>query len=291
MALTADVKEELARVEVPKTDACGRPSSPSLLRFSGGLHSSRAASPSRRSSTRRRIARRVTRDLVRALRRAPRVSVISPSGHPALATQLPRARASTAARRSHARPACSTQRRRPVRGLPNKLTTGSRDDLAAIWRGAFLAARHAHRSGPLGRARDHLPRQRGGDGARRRGRPPRHLREGPRGARRAPRRHPRRRGDQRRCSRSMGADRHRARLGGAAPAPRGARQAQPPRELRRREPAPLRAGRRRRLRARRARPRDPRRRRPRAPARTRASCASRTATRASTSSATTPTRR
>jgi DNA-binding protein WhiA len=31
-------------------------------------------------------------------------------------------------------------RRRPVRGLPNKLTTGSREDLAAIWRGAFLAA-------------------------------------------------------------------------------------------------------------------------------------------------------
>lgn len=30
-------------------------------------------------------------------------------------------------------------RRRPVRGLPNKLTTGSRDDVAAVWRGAFLA--------------------------------------------------------------------------------------------------------------------------------------------------------
>ncbi|HBS09161.1 MAG TPA: DNA-binding protein WhiA, partial [Microbacterium sp.] len=32
------------------------------------------------------------------------------------------------------------QRRRPVRGLPNKLTTGSRGDLAAVWRGAFLGA-------------------------------------------------------------------------------------------------------------------------------------------------------
>ena len=32
------------------------------------------------------------------------------------------------------------QRRRPVRGLPNKLTTGSREDLAAVWRGAFLAS-------------------------------------------------------------------------------------------------------------------------------------------------------
>jgi DNA-binding protein WhiA len=32
------------------------------------------------------------------------------------------------------------QRRRQVRGLPNRLTTGARHDLAAIWRGAFLAA-------------------------------------------------------------------------------------------------------------------------------------------------------
>jgi DNA-binding protein WhiA len=30
-------------------------------------------------------------------------------------------------------------RRRPVRGLPNKLTTGSQEELAAVWRGAFLA--------------------------------------------------------------------------------------------------------------------------------------------------------
>ncbi|HQE47668.1 MAG TPA: DNA-binding protein WhiA, partial [Rhodoglobus sp.] len=30
-------------------------------------------------------------------------------------------------------------RRRPVRGLPNKLTTGARPELGAIWRGAFLA--------------------------------------------------------------------------------------------------------------------------------------------------------
>lgn len=31
-------------------------------------------------------------------------------------------------------------RRRTVRGLPNRLTTGSQDDLTAVWRGAFLAA-------------------------------------------------------------------------------------------------------------------------------------------------------
>ena len=30
-------------------------------------------------------------------------------------------------------------RRRPIRGLPNRLTTGSKDEIAAVWRGAFLA--------------------------------------------------------------------------------------------------------------------------------------------------------
>jgi DNA-binding protein WhiA len=30
-------------------------------------------------------------------------------------------------------------RRRPIRGLPNRLTTGSKEEIAAIWRGAFLA--------------------------------------------------------------------------------------------------------------------------------------------------------
>lgn len=31
------------------------------------------------------------------------------------------------------------QKRRPIRGLPNRLTTGSTNELAAVWRGAFLA--------------------------------------------------------------------------------------------------------------------------------------------------------
>ena len=47
---------------------------------------------------------------------------------------------STAARPSRDRPASSTPGVDPIRGLPNRLTTGSRDELAAVWRGAFLAA-------------------------------------------------------------------------------------------------------------------------------------------------------
>ena len=51
----------------------------------------------------------------------------------------------------------------------------------------------------------------------------------------------------------MGATDTVAQLGGAAPAPRGARHGEPPRQLRRRQPPPLGAGRRRRVRPRRAR--------------------------------------
>ena len=73
----------------------------------------------------------------------------------------------------------------------------------------------------------------------------------------------------------MGADTSVPQVGGAASAPRGARNREPPGELRRRQPAPVAPGRRRRLRQGRTRARDPRRRGARPPARTRGSCASR----------------
>ncbi len=56
-------------------------------------------------------------------------------------------------------------RRRPIRGLPNRLTTGNPDELAAVWRGAFLASGRTHRPGAIRLARGGLPRQRGRDGA------------------------------------------------------------------------------------------------------------------------------
>lgn len=136
MALTADVKEELARVEVSKTSVRAAELA-SVLRFAGGLHiiSGRIAIEAELDSP--TIARRVTRDLGELYGVRPDVSVISPSGIRRSNQYLVRVLdgGETLARQTGLLDA----RRRPVRGLPNRLTTGSRDDVAAVWRGAFLA--------------------------------------------------------------------------------------------------------------------------------------------------------
>lgn len=136
MPLTADVKEELARVEVSKTSVRAAELA-SVLRFAGGLHiiSGRIAIEAEVDSP--AIARRVARDLVELYGVRPDVSVISPSGIRRSNQYLVRVLdgGETLARQT----GLLDSRRRPVRGLPNKLTTGSRDDVAAVWRGAFLA--------------------------------------------------------------------------------------------------------------------------------------------------------
>ena len=136
MALTADEKEELARVEVSKTSVRVAELA-AVLRFAGGLHiiSNRIAIEAELDTP--TIARRVTRDLGEIYGVRPDVSVIAPSGMRRTNQYLVRVLdgGETLARQTGLLDA----RRRPVRGLPNKLTTGSRDEVAAIWRGAFLA--------------------------------------------------------------------------------------------------------------------------------------------------------
>ena len=136
MALTADVKEELAAVEIGKTTVRAAELS-ALLRFSGGLHiiSGRIAVESELDSP--QIARRVRKDLAELYGVRSEVSVISGSNLRHTSTYLVRVidGGETLARQTGLLDA----RRRPVRGLPNRLTTGSREELAAVWRGAFLA--------------------------------------------------------------------------------------------------------------------------------------------------------
>jgi DNA-binding protein WhiA len=136
VALTADVKEELAGVEVGKT-AVRAAELAALLRFSSGLHtiSNRIAVEAELESP--RIARRVRKDLAELYGVRSEVSVISGSNLRRASTYLVRVidGAETLARQT----GLIDARNRPVRGLPNRLTTGSREELAAIWRGAFLA--------------------------------------------------------------------------------------------------------------------------------------------------------
>ena len=137
MALTADVKEELARVEVGKT-AVRAAELASLLRFAGGLHiiSNRIAVEAELDSP--TIARRLRRDLAELYGVRSEVSVISGGSLRTQNAYLVRVidGGETLARQT----GLLDPRRRPVRGLPNRLTTGSREELAAVWRGAFLAS-------------------------------------------------------------------------------------------------------------------------------------------------------
>ncbi|MBN9142054.1 MAG: DNA-binding protein WhiA [Micrococcales bacterium] len=135
MALTADVKDELVAVEVSKTSVRAAELA-ALLRFSGGLHiiSGRIAVESELDS--QKVAQRVRRDLAELYGVRSEGKVIS-SGPGKGASYVVRVvdGGETLARQTGLLDA----RRRPIRGLPNRLTTGNREDLAAIWRGAFLA--------------------------------------------------------------------------------------------------------------------------------------------------------
>jgi len=134
--LTADVKDELTNVEVQKTTVRAAELA-TILRFSGGLHmiSSRIAVESELDSP--HLARRVRKDLAELYGVRSEAAILSPSGTRRTNHYLVRVvdGGETLARQTGLLDA----RRRPIRGLPNKLTTGARDELAAIWRGAFLA--------------------------------------------------------------------------------------------------------------------------------------------------------
>ncbi|MDO7881966.1 DNA-binding protein WhiA [Antiquaquibacter soli] len=137
MALTAEVKEELALIQSGKTTVRAAELA-TILRFSGGLHliSGRIAVESELESE--LLAKRVRRDIAELYGVRADISVVSASGARRTPHYLVRVvdGGETLARQTGLLDA----RRRPIRGLPNRLTTGNREDLAAVWRGAFLAA-------------------------------------------------------------------------------------------------------------------------------------------------------
>lgn len=136
MALTAEVKDELTRVEVGKTAVRAAELS-TILRFSGGLHliSGRIAVESELDTP--QLARRVRRDLSELYGVRSEMTVLSASGVRRTSHYLVRVidGGETLARQTGLLDA----RRRPIRGLPNRLTTGAPDEIEAVWRGAFLA--------------------------------------------------------------------------------------------------------------------------------------------------------
>lgn len=134
--MTADVKGELIAVREARPTARVAELT-TLLRFSGGLHSiaGRVAVEAEVDSP--DLVRRVGRDLVELYGVRPDVKEVQSSAARQGAHWVLRVvdGGETLARQT----GLLDQRRRPVRGLPNKLIAGSREDAAAIWRGAFLA--------------------------------------------------------------------------------------------------------------------------------------------------------
>ncbi|GAA3660103.1 DNA-binding protein WhiA [Microbacterium marinilacus] len=137
MSLTADVKAELIAVRDPRPTVRVAELT-TLLRFAGGLHSIAGRVAVEAEVDTPDLARRTARDIAEIYGVRPELARIQGSGSREgeyFAVRVVEG-GETLARQT----GLLDVRRRPVRGLPNKLTTGSRDDLAAVWRGAFLAA-------------------------------------------------------------------------------------------------------------------------------------------------------
>lgn len=140
MSPTADVKTELAAIRDPRPTARVAELT-AILRFSGGLHSIAGRVAVEAELETDPLARRVARDIMELYGVRPELHRVQASGGASgrvgghFAVRVIDG-GETLARQTGLLDA----RRRPVRGLPNKLTTGARHDLAAVWRGAFLAA-------------------------------------------------------------------------------------------------------------------------------------------------------
>src|SRR5690606_33735691 len=108
------------------------------LRFAGGLHFIAGRVAVEAEVDAEVLAKRIARDLVELFGVRPDIVTMNPSPageNPRYAVRVI-ADGETLARQL----GLLDQRRKPIRGLPNRLTTGSVEELAGLWRGAFLAS-------------------------------------------------------------------------------------------------------------------------------------------------------
>ncbi|MEY2815854.1 MAG: DNA-binding protein WhiA [Micrococcales bacterium] len=136
MALTAELKDELARVEVSKSNIKAAELS-TILRFCGGLHLVGGKIVVEIEVDTTALARRVKKDLVDVYGCDSELAIISAGGIRKTAKYQIRvtANAEILARQT----GLIDTKNRPVRGLPAALVSGSKAEAAAVWRGAILA--------------------------------------------------------------------------------------------------------------------------------------------------------
>lgn len=136
MALTADIKDELARVEIQKNSLRAAELS-TILRLAGGLHlvSGKVVIEVELDSA--QVARRVRKDLSELYGCDSELSVISAGGIRKTNRYQVKVlgQGDVLARQT----GLVDTRGRPARGLPATLIAGSVEEAQAIWRGAFLA--------------------------------------------------------------------------------------------------------------------------------------------------------
>jgi DNA-binding protein WhiA len=136
MALTAEVKDELARVEIAKK-IVRQAELATILRFNGGLHliSGRIVIEVELDSS--QIARRVSKDLADLYGIKTELLVISAGG--IRRSSKYQVRVTDQGEALARQTGLLDTRGRPVRGLPAALIAGSIEEAAAVWRGAFLS--------------------------------------------------------------------------------------------------------------------------------------------------------
>ncbi|MFT4147436.1 MAG: DNA-binding protein WhiA [Micrococcaceae bacterium] len=136
MALTTDVKDELARIEVAKS-SCKKAEVSSMLRFSGGLHMISGHIVIEAEIDHGATARRLRQDITDIYGHDSEVIVVSPGGIRKGSRYVVRIvrEGESLARQT----GLLDGRGRPVRGLPPVIVQGSTEDAESVWRGAFLA--------------------------------------------------------------------------------------------------------------------------------------------------------
>jgi cell division protein WhiA len=136
-SLTVAVKDELVLVAAETTSQRIAELS-TILRFAGGLHVISGHIAVEVELDHLEAAKRVRREIRDLFGMSTDAAVMQPSGNKTQPTFVVRVRqgGETLARQT----GLLDQKKRPVRGLPNKLTTSGLADLASIWRGAFLAS-------------------------------------------------------------------------------------------------------------------------------------------------------
>jgi len=136
MAMTAAVKDELARLTVTKP-CCRKSEVSAILRFAGGLHVVAGQIVVEVELDTGAAARRLRKDISEVYGHASELAVLAPAGLRKGNRYV--VRVVREGERLARQTGLVDGRGRPVRGLPPQVVSGALCDAEAAWRGAFIA--------------------------------------------------------------------------------------------------------------------------------------------------------